>query len=303
MTRGKKFDVFLSHTSHDKPWAIRLKDALQSRGLKVWLDRDEIRPGNLFIGDLENGLANSRAVALIVSPEALASNWVIEEYHRALNLTHEKNLQLIPIILRKAELPGFLANRSWVDFSDELTFNDNLGKLIWGITGKVPGELGMLPVHKAPIESRRIPLEQFKQELYNLEVGISRLRNKLQFACTIFEQQVMPSGCNDVRRRLNRDYEAIHKFAKSLEQSDHLPLSVVPFRYDLMTSLKIFDERKIAIDRDIEQFCDNCLNASNEHREEQSKIRRQLGELLRLRETVLDEVKKLYREIDEQTEK
>ena len=45
MTGRKKFDVFLSHSSIDKPWVSHLKDALQDRGLRVWLDRDEIRQG------------------------------------------------------------------------------------------------------------------------------------------------------------------------------------------------------------------------------------------------------------------
>jgi DNA-binding response OmpR family regulator len=138
MTARKNFDVFLSHNSIDKPWVIRLKKALQDRGLKVWLDRDEIRPGDIFVGALEAGLEKSKAVVLIVSPEAIASGWIKDEYARAVSLAHQKNqpLQLIPVILRDAEIPGFLANRSWVDFRDESSFDENLELLIWGITGK-----------------------------------------------------------------------------------------------------------------------------------------------------------------------
>ena len=51
---------------------------------RVWLDKDEIRPGDLFAKALEQGLAASRAVALVVSPEAMASGWVEREYYRAL---------------------------------------------------------------------------------------------------------------------------------------------------------------------------------------------------------------------------
>ncbi|MCH8242757.1 MAG: toll/interleukin-1 receptor domain-containing protein [Planctomycetes bacterium] len=46
------FDVFLSHNSIDKPWVVRLKDALFACGLQVWLDHDEIRPGDLFVNSL-----------------------------------------------------------------------------------------------------------------------------------------------------------------------------------------------------------------------------------------------------------
>ena len=142
MTQPKTFDVFLSHNSIDKPWVIRLKKALQGQGLKVWLDHDEIRPGNIFVDALEAGLENSKAVALIVSPEAISSGWVKEEYSRALSLAHQKNepLQLIPVILRDAEIPGFLANRSWVDFRDESRFHQNLERLVWGISGEKPPE-------------------------------------------------------------------------------------------------------------------------------------------------------------------
>jgi TIR domain len=114
--KEEKYDVFLSHNSVDKPWACRLKTTLQAHGLKVWLDNDEIRPGELVVAALERGLRESRAVALVVSPEALHSGWVQEEYSRAIALSVQGELNLIPLLLRDAELPGFLANRSWGRF-------------------------------------------------------------------------------------------------------------------------------------------------------------------------------------------
>jgi len=140
MDLGKTFDVFISYKSIDKHWVARLRDELQQRGLKVWLDQDQIRPGDLFVDALENGLESSRSVALIVSPEAMASGWVREEYSRALSLAQSSDqpLQLIPVLLRDSELPGFLANRNFVDFRDEALFNDSLERLIWGITGEKP---------------------------------------------------------------------------------------------------------------------------------------------------------------------
>lgn len=131
----KRFDVFLSHNSIDKPWVTKLKQALEDRGLKVWIDRYEIRPGDLFVNALEIGINQCKAVALIVSPDSMRSAWVREEYSRALALAQETELQLIPVILRGAELPGFLSNRNWVDFREEASFAESLERLIWGITG------------------------------------------------------------------------------------------------------------------------------------------------------------------------
>ncbi len=138
-----KFDVFLSHSSVDKIWAMKLKDDLLRYEVSVWLDKGEIRPGDLFAEALEQALDNCRAMTLIVSPEAIASGWVKEEYYHALSLTKAKqtNLQLIPVILRDAELPGFLKNRNWVDFRDETAYAQNVWKLVWGITGQKPAQV------------------------------------------------------------------------------------------------------------------------------------------------------------------
>ena len=136
----KEYDVFLSHNSIDKDWGSKLKSALENSGIKVWLDRDEIRPGDLFAKALEKGLEESKCVAFIISPEAIASGWVEEEYYRALTIAHSssQSLRLIPVLLRDANLPGFLSSRNWVDFRNDLHFANNLSRLIWGITGKVP---------------------------------------------------------------------------------------------------------------------------------------------------------------------
>jgi hypothetical protein len=151
-----QFDVFLSYDSVDKPWVINLKDDLQRYGVSVWLDIDEIRPGDLFAKALEEGLANSRAVALIVSPEATASGWVETEYYRALSLAQNKHLQLIPVILRNADIPGFLEDRNWVNFREKSAYSQNVWKLVWGIAGKKPAKvLDLSPPNLPSIASRQ----------------------------------------------------------------------------------------------------------------------------------------------------
>jgi hypothetical protein len=131
--RPRKYDVFISYSRVDKKWVIQLKSALEAYGIRVWLDSDEIRPGDQFIEELEKGIKKSRCIALVLSPEAVESVWVKEEYHSALS-SHK--LRLIPVLLRKAEIPGFLKTRHYIDFSHEEDFDDNVGKLVYGITGK-----------------------------------------------------------------------------------------------------------------------------------------------------------------------
>ena len=47
-----------------------VKAALEERDLKVWIDRDQLRPGNAYVEDTDVALNNCRCYLLIVSPSA-----------------------------------------------------------------------------------------------------------------------------------------------------------------------------------------------------------------------------------------
>jgi hypothetical protein len=136
MTRAQPYDLFISYHSSDARWAARLKASLQRHNITVWLDQDEIRPGDLFADALERGIAQSRALAFVVSPEAMRSGWVREEYYRALSLSAGGAMRLIPLLLRDAPLEGFIGSRQHVDFRDETTFDVRVEELAAGIRGE-----------------------------------------------------------------------------------------------------------------------------------------------------------------------
>ena len=53
-----KFDVFLSHSSKDKPVVRELAARLQKDGIRVWLDEKQIKPGeSQFRGQYCGGYA------------------------------------------------------------------------------------------------------------------------------------------------------------------------------------------------------------------------------------------------------
>ena len=137
---SRSFDVFVSHSSVDKPWVRRLIQDLRGYGVTVWVDEEEIRPGSRIVDALEESIEACRAMGLVVSPASMASGWVKEEYSRAmaLALRREAPMQLIPVLLHDAELPGFLTNRSWVDFRDQSAYTNSVWRLVWGITGQKP---------------------------------------------------------------------------------------------------------------------------------------------------------------------
>src|SRR6266849_1869416 len=126
-----KFDIFLSYWSGDSDWVNHLRHELQNRGVQVWLDNEQIRPGDIFARDLESGLDSSRSVGLVITQKSMESRWVEEEYYRALSLTNKQNLQLIPILVGDAKRPGFLANRQYVDMLLDSDYDEKIDMLIW----------------------------------------------------------------------------------------------------------------------------------------------------------------------------
>jgi hypothetical protein len=132
----RKFDIFLSYKSEDSDWVNRLENSLRQRGVKVWRDKNEIRPGDLFASSLEAGLDTSHSVGLVVTPASLKSDWVRDEYYRALSLTNQRKARLIPLVRAGTSLPGFLSSRQCIDFRNDKTFESKVDSLVWpGITG------------------------------------------------------------------------------------------------------------------------------------------------------------------------
>ena len=144
---GCAYDVFLSYSHCDSEFATRLKSALIAQNIRVWLDKDEIRPGDWFAQALEHGINSSKCIAFLVSKQAVVSTWVNEEYYRALTLCNKKGvtLRLIPVLVDDAELPDFLSSRQCVDFRQAEQFDTAVEHLVWGISGKSSDTLIQVP--------------------------------------------------------------------------------------------------------------------------------------------------------------
>jgi hypothetical protein len=76
----KKWDVFISHASEDKQAvALPLADSLTRSGLKVWLDRFELRIGDSLREKIDEGLAESAFGVVILSEHFFNKGWTKNE--------------------------------------------------------------------------------------------------------------------------------------------------------------------------------------------------------------------------------
>jgi TIR domain len=149
-------EVFLSHNSQDKPAVRALAAALRERGLIVWLDEEELRPGLNWQDLLEGGIRHSASIAVLVGADGLGP-WENEEMQAALRLAVEDGRPVIPVLLpdapKRPELPLFLRNRTWVDLRPALE-DAGQDRLEWGITGRKPDHHAAKPGRASFVPAR-----------------------------------------------------------------------------------------------------------------------------------------------------
>jgi small GTP-binding protein len=111
------YDVFLSHSSKDKPVVRELAERLRADGLRVWFDDWIIQPGDMISLKIEQGLEQSRVLILAMSANAFASEWVTLERHTVLfrDPTNQER-RFIPLRLDESEITNILRQFAYVDW-------------------------------------------------------------------------------------------------------------------------------------------------------------------------------------------
>ncbi len=105
--------AFISHSSANADLAGRIERALEDDGLPVWLDRSEIRAGQLLRQELQGAIKNSRALVLLWSKAAAKSRWVAAEILTAFHL----NRFVVACVCDKTPLPYFLQNTIFLNIA------------------------------------------------------------------------------------------------------------------------------------------------------------------------------------------
>lgn len=137
----RRFDVFLSHNSKDKPAVLVLAEALRGRGLRVWLDVWELVPGRPWQEAIEQVIATASTAAVVIGRDGIGP-WEEPEMRGCLQQFVSRRMPVIPVLLPGApaepKLPLFLGQLTWVDLRDGVG-EKGLDRLEWGITGIKPG--------------------------------------------------------------------------------------------------------------------------------------------------------------------
>ena len=112
---GKEtYDVFLSYNFRDQAVVASVAQALAHYNVRVWFDEDIIVAGDSIPQKLNEGLSESRVLAVCFGPAGFG-NWHMQEVGAAIMRRVEKGARLIPVLLPgvnkydNADLPPLLS--------------------------------------------------------------------------------------------------------------------------------------------------------------------------------------------------
>ncbi|NJM73206.1 MAG: toll/interleukin-1 receptor domain-containing protein [Scytonema sp. RU_4_4] len=134
---NQEFDVFLAHNSADKPEVRAIANQLKERGIKIWLDEEQIPPGRSFQDEIQKAIPLVKSAVIFIGLKGLGK-WQTMEVRSLTTRCVEKDIPLIPVLLPGVtQLPEklvFLKEYTWVEFSKNIDDIQALNNLVWGIT-------------------------------------------------------------------------------------------------------------------------------------------------------------------------
>ena len=145
--------VFISYSHKDKPFADMLVEDLREANIDVWFDQDAIEPGQSIAQRINQGLASTDYVLILISRAFLNSNWTTSESSAAIvAATDSQRDNLIPLLLEDvwADVPPLIRQKLFVDFrkyANLLEYRSSLKTLVKKLTGVV-----------TPVKSKRRPI-------------------------------------------------------------------------------------------------------------------------------------------------
>ncbi len=117
----EQFDIFLSHGTPDKEWVREFNKALQTEGLSVFLDEQDIEASENHVVVLNEALGRSRFLALVLTPGSAERHWVQREWTSFLAMYGPKG-RIFPVLLKeleKKDIQPLLAPLQWIDAQDQ----------------------------------------------------------------------------------------------------------------------------------------------------------------------------------------
>ena len=177
--------VFLSHAGADSAPAKELADGLRRAGLRVWLDSESLRPGDLWQQEIEHAVEAADHFVVLVGRLGV-QYWVDRETRLALvRNTRQPAFRIVPVLGPGADpdgLPGFLSQHQHqrLDLRDRLDDPEKLQRLVAALAGREPAAVSLLPPNEAPFLGLRAFHAEHAHLFFGRDREIGELIERLQ---------------------------------------------------------------------------------------------------------------------------
>jgi TPR repeat protein len=108
-------EVFISHSSLDKPVADAVCAGLEKNAIRCWIAPRDVQPGRSFAGEITRAIQHSKVMVLIFSANSNTSEQILREVQLAAN-SHLHIVQFrIENVLPNEDLEYYLSAPHWLD--------------------------------------------------------------------------------------------------------------------------------------------------------------------------------------------
>jgi len=115
--KSNQESVFISYSSHDKDFVLRLTKDLVDNNINCWLDEWEIKVGDSILDKIDIGLEKSNFLVVVISSNSLNSKWVEREWKvKYWDEVNTGKIIVLPALIEDCEIPKLLKNKKYADF-------------------------------------------------------------------------------------------------------------------------------------------------------------------------------------------
>ena len=126
-TQGRPtLNVFLCHSSKDKPAVRELYKKLKENQIEPWLDEESLLPGQESDYEISNAVRTCHVVVVCLSKLSMTkAGYVHREIRKVLDVADEQpegTIYVIPLKLEECDVPTRLRRWHWVNFFEPTGF-------------------------------------------------------------------------------------------------------------------------------------------------------------------------------------
>jgi|GEM_PF-5146551 len=131
--RGGPFDLFISYSHADLEVVASLDVALRIAGLRVFLDRRDILPGDALVTAVFDAISSAEAQVVVLSASSVESRWVRDELAAGRSRSLSGDYRVIPIVIDDCEVPSPLAHLKYLELREwrsDVVFRRGVAELL-----------------------------------------------------------------------------------------------------------------------------------------------------------------------------